>query len=299
MIELPPNALVFWLIAAAMILVALLSVVPRLWRGPRATAAVSRTALNAAIYRREIAELEGDHEAGQLTAAQLAAARAELERRLLADTQDDEPRRASGAGARRTVVLVSLVLPAAAIALYLLFGEPSAIRGEASSGAFDGAVDLATPGMRDRLVGHLDRNPRDGRGWVLLGRADAAADRFADAAQAFERALAASPKVAADAGIWCEYADALGMAQGGQLAGRPRELVMRALSISPAHPKALEMAGSAAYEAREFDAAARYWRQLAAQLPEESSSQRELGAAIARADRLALLARSMSPQAAN
>jgi cytochrome c-type biogenesis protein CcmH len=295
MIELSPDSLVFWLVAAAMIVVALLSVLPRLWRGPRGIAAVSRTALNAAIYRREIAELEGDHDTGQTTAAQRAAARAELERRLLADTQDDAPRGASGAGARRTAVVVSLVLPAAAIALYLLFGEPSAIRGEADRGAFDSAVDLANPGIRDELVGHLERNPRDGRGWVLLGRADAAADRFADSAQAFERALAASPKVAADAGVWCEYADALGMAQGGQLAGKPRELVMRALSISPAHPKALEMAGSAAYEAREFDAAARYWRQLANQLPEGSSSHRELGAAIARADRLALLTRPMSP----
>ena len=299
MTELSPNALVFWLVAAAMILVALLSVLPRLWRGPRRIAAVSRTALNAAIYRREIAELECDHEGGQLTAAQLATARAELERRLLADTQDDEPRGASGAGARRTAVVVSLLLPAAAIALYVLFGEPSAVHGEAGRGAFDSAVDLATPGMRDQLVGHLERNPRDGRGWVLLGRADAAADRFADAALAFERGLAASPKVAADAGIWCEYADALGMAQGGQLAGKPRELLMRVLSINPAHPRALEMAGSAAYEAREFEAAARYWRQLATQLPEGSSSHRELRAAIARADRLALLTRSMPPHTPN
>lgn len=299
MIELSPNSLVFWLVAAAMIVVALLSVLPRLWRGPRGTAAVSRTALNAAIYRREIAELEGGHDAGQSTAEQRAAARAELERRLLADTQDDEPRGASGAGARRTAVVVSLALPAAAIALYVLFGDPSAIRGEPGGAAFDSAVGLATPGARDELVGHLERNPRDGRGWVLLGRADAAADRFADAALAFERALAASPRVAADAGIWCEYADALGMAQGGRLAGKPRELLMRALSISPAHPKALEMAGSAAYEAREFDAAARYWRQLAAQLPEGSSPHRELGAAIARADRLALLTHPMSPDTRN
>ncbi len=299
MIDLSPTSLVFWLVAAAMTLAALLLVLPRLWRGPRDTVAVSRTALNAAIYRREIAELEAEHESGQVTAEQLATARGELERRLLADTQDDAPPEAPVGGARRTAVVVSLVLPAAAIALYVLFGDPSAVRGDASPGVFDSAADLATPGTRGELVRHLERNPRDGRGWVLLARAEAGADRFADAALAFERALAASPKVAADAGVWCEYADALGMAQGGQLAGKPRELVMRALSIGPAHPRALEMAGSAAYEAREFDAAARYWRQLAAQLPEGSSSHRELVAAIARADRLALLTRSTSPGTIN
>ena len=112
------------------------------------------------------------------------------------------------------------------------------------------------PVARDELVRHLARNARDGRAWVLLARMDFEADRFDDAAVSYQKALTASAKVAADAGVWCEYADALGMAQGGMLAGKPRELVMRALALDPAHPKALEMAGSAAYEQRDFAAAA-------------------------------------------
>ncbi len=124
---------------------------------------------------------------------------------------------------------------------------------------------------------------------MLLARAEAAADRFAPAVDAYRRALDVAPKVSRDPAIWCEYADALGMAQGGRLAGAPRELVMRALALDPAHPRALEMAGSAAYEAREFASAAGYWRELVRRLPEGSSAQRELAAAIARADRLALI----------
>lgn len=190
---------------------------------------------------------------------------------------------------RATAVALSVIVPAAAFALYALFGEPSAIRNDSSGGSLDaGAGTLADPGLREQLVRHLERNPRDGRAWVLLGRADAASDRFGDAAQAFARALAASPKVAADASVWCEYADALGMAQGGRLAGRPRELVQRALAINPAHPRALEMAGSAAFEVREYLDAARHWRQLATRIPEGSSAHRELVAAIARAERFAL-----------
>jgi cytochrome c-type biogenesis protein CcmH len=137
---------------------------------------------------------------------------------------------------------------------------------------------------RADLARHLERTPDDGRAWVLLARIDFAADRFADAAAAYERALAASPKVALDAGVWCEYADALGMAQGGSLTGRPRELVMRALAQNPAHPKALEMAGSAAYEAGEYGAAVQYWRQLLPQLANDPGATRELAAAIARAE---------------
>ena len=140
---------------------------------------------------------------------------------------------------------------------------------------------------REALVAHLARHPDDGRSWVLLARLDLDADRFTDAAQAYERALAVSAKVAADPAVWCEYADALGMANGGSLAGKPRELVMRALARDPQHPKALEMAGGAAYEAREYDAALRYWSALRAQLRAGSREEQELERAILSAEQLA------------
>jgi len=121
----------------------------------------------------------------------------------------------------------------------------------------------------------------------LLARSEFEADRFSEAAAAYGKAIAASPKVARDASIWCEYADALGMAQGGSLAGAPRDLIVRALAINPAHPKALEMAGSAAYEAKDFASAARYWRELLAQMPTRTPERGELEAAIDRVDQLA------------
>jgi cytochrome c-type biogenesis protein CcmH len=145
------------------------------------------------------------------------------------------------------------------------------------------------PTARDELARHLERSPRDGRAWVFLARLDFEAERYADAAAAYGRALAASPKVALDSGVWCEYADALGMAQGGTLAGRPREVVLHALAQNPAHPKALEMAGSAAFEAGEYASAAAYWRQLMAQIAEGVPARVELAAAIARADERALV----------
>jgi cytochrome c-type biogenesis protein CcmH/NrfG len=50
------------------------------------------------------------------------------------------------------------------------------------------------------------------------------------------------------------------------------------------------MAGSAAFEQREFDSAARYWRMLLPRLPKSSAEYRELSAAIARADAQASIA---------
>ena len=188
------------------------------------------------------------------------------------------------------MIVVAIALPALAFGIYAVFGDPAAIDSASIAARAESDGPGAYPVQRDDLVRHLARNARDGRGWVLLARMDFAADRFGDATAAYRKALAVSPKVAADAGIWCEYADALGMQQGGTLAGRPRELVMHALTLDAAHPKALEMAGSAAYEQREFASAADYWRQLAARLPDRSPERRELEAAIARAERHALVA---------
>jgi len=128
--------------------------------------------------------------------------------------------------------------------------------------------------------------PLDGRGWILEARRHMEADRFVDAARAYENGLATSRKVAGDPLVWCELADALGMAQGGTLAGRPTELVHKALALGPTHPRALEMAGSAAYEAGDRQRAILYWEQLLTQLPPGGGAHAELSAAIARTRRM-------------
>jgi cytochrome c-type biogenesis protein CcmH len=77
------------------------------------------------------------------------------------------------------------------------------------------------------------------------------------------------------------------MAQGGTLKGRPTELLSQALALRSNYPKALEMAGSAAYEQRQFALAADYWRRLLVQMPVGSAGHRALAECIARAERLA------------
>jgi cytochrome c-type biogenesis protein CcmH len=124
--------------------------------------------------------------------------------------------------------------------------------------------------------------PQDGRGWVLEARRHMEADRFTEAANAYEKGLAASRKVAADPMVWCELADALGMAQGGVLKGRPAQIVQKALALSSTHPRALEMAGSVAYEAGDYGRAILYWEQLLIQLQPGTGAHAELSAAIAR-----------------
>jgi cytochrome c-type biogenesis protein CcmH len=277
----------FWVIAAAMTAVALAFVVPSLLARRRAAAAARREPLVAKIYRSHLVELEREHDAGRMADGEYARARDDAGRRLLRDSAEATDPAAIIAAPRAAAMAIIVALPALAFGLYALFGELGALRYAAIPDAAPADPAALASIRRDDLLAHLARNPRDGRGWVLLARIDFAADRFPAAAESYRKALAASPKIAADAGVWCELADALGMAQGGALAGVPREHVMRALALDAAHPKALEMAGSAAFEQGEFASAAGYWRTLLSELPPRSTEHRELSAAIARAEALA------------
>ncbi len=191
-------------------------------------------------------------------------------------------------GSLRPVATVALLLPVLAYGIYVRLGEPGAVTSDSAATMRATIEGAASPQFIEDLARHLDRNAHDARGWVLLGRAQFSADRPAEAAAAYEKALGMADKVAGDPGVWCEYADALAMAQGGSLAGKPRDLIAHALALDPGHGKALEMAGSAAFEAGEFATAAEYWRTLMSLLPAGDPMRRDLDGAITRADLMAI-----------
>jgi cytochrome c-type biogenesis protein CcmH len=207
---------------------------------------------------------------------------------LIAIDRDERPASAAPRPARAAALAAAIAIPVCALALYAGVGNPRAIDEAQAFGRFAGPLTAEqAPAFRDQLAKHLAGNPRDARSWVLLGRVELALDRFPEAEAAFERAVA-DRKVALDPGVWCDYADAAGLAQGGRLEGKPASLVERAFALDPAYPRALEMAGSLAVERRDFASAARHWRNLLAQLPEDGSQRRELARAVERMERLAI-----------
>lgn len=195
--------------------------------------------------------------------------------------------------ARVPVLAIALAASLIALAIYLKAGSADTSDAEEQARlpigeAVNSRAEADAPVRR--LSAHLEQQPRDARAWVILARLQADADRFTEAAHAYEKALALPSKVASDPAVWCEYADALGMTQEGKLAGRPRALIDRALALNPNHPKALEMAGSAEYGQGDYASALRFWRPLLAALETGSQAHGELAAAIARAERLAAMA---------
>jgi cytochrome c-type biogenesis protein CcmH len=268
---------VFWIMAALMTGAALAFVLVPLLR-TRRHAGPSALAANLDVLRGQRREIDVDVANGILPAASRDEALAELVDRAqddLSPAPDTVP-----ASARRSwpaAIVVAVALPAAAFGIYLALGTPSAL--ETRPVAHDAANldDKQIRAMVESLAAKVRDRPDDAQGWALLARSMAALGRFKESTDAYEHLLTLVPR---DPQLLADYADALGMAQGRTLAGRPYELVKEALAIDPGHRKALALAGTAAMDEGDFATALDHWQALAAQLPAGSDDERQVRAVI-------------------
>lgn len=246
----------FWIAAAALAGLALAFVLPSLLGGKRRSAATSREA-NVALYRDQVKELDADLAAGTLSPQHHQEARLEIERRVIEDAAGAGAPAGAGSG-RAAAIALALALPVLAIAVYLAVGNPRALSPEAAD-AGHGITRGQIEGMVVRLAERLKENPDDVEGWAMLGRSYSVLDRHPEAAAAYASAVKRSPK---NAQLLADYASALAMAQGQKLEGEPERLIAQALALEPDNVKALMLAGSAAFEKRDFGGAIAHWERI-------------------------------------
>jgi cytochrome c-type biogenesis protein CcmH len=256
--------IVFWIAAAVLAAAALAFVLrPLLWRRERQE--ISRDAVNISVYRDQLRELDADLASGRIARADYERARREIEARVL---EDVTPEKVQPAKTNRGLTPILLVaVPFLAAGVYLATGNP---------GAIDSPMqNLDT--MVARLSERLKARPDDVEGWRLLGRSYAAMERFAESAESYARAAKLAPK---NAEILADLADSLGMASGRTLQGDPEKLVLRALELDPNNLKALSLAGTAAYERKDFAAAAAYWQRILPHVDKDSEDAKAVQANI-------------------
>jgi cytochrome c-type biogenesis protein CcmH len=197
---------------------------------------------------------------------------------------------AGNSTSRPPALLLLAAVPAATLLFYLAAGDPHAPGAYAQlRSVLAERADDSPEQLREVLLERLRARPGDARARVILGRLEMSLGNVPQAAASLERAIADSRKVANDPQVLAELADALGVVQGGRLAGRPAELARQALTLDPRHPMALELAGSAAVEQEDYRAALVYWERLLQVLPPQSPQRPELEAALTRLRRLAEL----------
>ena len=271
------SANLFLIAAIALMVLVLAILLPPLWRKPKTQAAVDRQAANREIFRQQLAELERDRDVGTLAVGDFAAAKAELQRRLL-DEIDQGPTENAAAnakpGGRKTALGLLFLLPLTAIVAYILLGAPQALAPVAVPPQMDAAqVDA----MLQRLADRLKDNPDDSKGWIILARSYKALGRFAEAADAYSQG---AELLNNDAVHLADYAEVLARASGGSFAGKPAELLQQALALDANEPQALFLAGAAANDRRDFAAVVDYWSRLLKQLEPGSEEAASLGEAV-------------------
>ena len=285
--------LTFWIIAALLMLLAFWFILPALLNKPGADEDVERREANVLVYKDQYRELEADLKNGLIGEEQYKAEKSELERRLLEDVAAKSVIESSNQkGTNAFAYSVLVCFPIAAVALYLIVGNPKGINYSTNPQAIPATAPNQQGTMSqqqiaanvDKLAERLKQNPNDAQGWTMLARSYMMLERFPEAATAYERLTALN---ATDADAWADYAEALALANGQNLAGKPTEAIDRALKIDPKNQKALDLAGSAAFQANDYKKAIEYWQKLLTLLPPGSDELQTITAQITKATELA------------
>lgn len=258
--------MMFWIGVAGLVLLAWLMVWPA-WR-PKAAPADPRgerlvNLAPVAILGEQLAALDRDLAAGVLDAQQHELAKREIQRRLL-DESGANLNPPATAGSRKAVLFVGLAVPVFALVLYGVIGNSAGVAPPSASVA--GNASQVTPEAVEAMLVKLAKRMETGtgspasdlQGWTMLARSYAVLQRFAESDRAYARAVALAPD---DPQLLADRADVLAVLQGQSMVGEPDRLIAKALQINPRHPKALALAGSSAYQRKDFAAARSYWQQ--------------------------------------
>ena len=272
----------FWIICAALLIVAILFVALPLWRGTSKNNAVVRDAANLEILRDQIAEMDADLKNGLLTPELHEQGKRELQSRVLEEVGSEQSTASTAATGRYKVLAISLsvLLPLLAIGMYMQIGNKNAFQSQSAHGETSAMGAPRTASAISTLEQKVKENPSDGESLLLLARGYMEAERFTESAIVFDKL---TQSIGDEAWIWADYADAQAMAQGQTLRGKPTEFINKALAIDPNHPKALALAGSAAMERGDFAAAIQHWQKLHSQLPAESEDAKMIDGGLAEA----------------
>ena len=274
--------LLFWILAASLAAAAALLI---LARAARAAARTGGEDPALAVHRRQLHELDAQASRGLLAEAELAAAKAEAGRRLLAAA--DRPAEAETRGGRASRIAAAATAALAALAaggLYMAVGRPGApdqpyARRLASWRAADPAT--LDPGRMAAVLELIAQGrPSDPQVFDYLGRAQLAAGSPGEAARAFSRAAKLAPT---NPDYPAQEGEALTMGAGDKVEPPAEAAFREALRRDPKNAAARFHLARLRMARGDVAGGLADWRALAADLPTSDPRRAALEAQIAEA----------------
>jgi cytochrome c-type biogenesis protein CcmH len=152
--------------------------------------------------------------------------------------------------------VAAILVMSAAAALYPLWSnfDWHAATGTAAGGP--GAPDVAA--MVAKLEQHLQQEPTDQTGWLMLGRSYMAMERLDEAIAAYDHAHKLGKNADAALGL----GEAITLKDGGQIPPEAATLFEEGLSLAPGNPKGLLYGGFAAEARGDRQLARSRWQAL-------------------------------------
>lgn len=260
--------------------------------------------------RRQLVQLKELHQTGVLSDAQYEESKTALERRVVdlvvsgvADIPAAAPMPAAPSvsaappaaeaprvSSKLLAGLAGLVVVIAA-AGYFLLGSPAQINeGPAVATAPDGTpAPHATSSeqiaaMVDKLAERMKTNPDDAEGWAMLARSYSVLGRHPEALVIYEKAIKLRGD---DAQLLADYADSLAVKNDRKLAGEPMKWVDKALKLDPKNVKALALAGTHAFDKKDFAGAVKFWETAVEIGPADSGYVEQIKGGLVEARQLA------------
>ena len=275
------SNLVFWAAIGVVSIGLMLIVASPLLRAGERIGRVRRASYDLAVFRDQLAEVERDQEAGRLNPAEAAAARGEIERRMLktvdgaADSALSDAATAAGSKMGAAFPIASgLVVAGVAVALYLNIGAP-----QATDMPFALRTDVAGPAgeqssvdgqaMVQNLQQRLAADPNDQAGWVTLARTYRVLGDHQQAVRAFDRALGLAGRDA-PAELIADYGETLVFESFGTVSPRAIETFEQALAKDPRDIKSRFYIAMGRGQAGDYRGAIALWRGLSADAPPDA-----------------------------
>lgn len=269
----------FWIFAIAMVIIAL-GFLLQPFRPDLNQNDIDRTTLNVDITKERLNELKSEFEQGIISQTEYEQTRQELELSLLNDVEqrplENLNRVKNQFYNRVTRFALLFTVPVFAISLYAYLGQPELLGGTkkqtaiaAGHASSNGKSELETvEQMIEKLAARLQEQPNNAEGWFMLGRSYMSLKKYKEAVAALEKTNQLVPN---NPVIMLRYADALTMLRGGQISGKPFDLIKRAVEIKPDDPTGLWLLGMGYEEKGEYRKAISYWTLLLPLLKDEKS----------------------------
>jgi cytochrome c-type biogenesis protein CcmH len=238
-------------------LVTLATLAVLLWPMLRVPAPLgTRTDYDLGVYRAQLAELDADTARGLIASDAAAAARTEIQRRMLAATPSPAP--ADDRTARKTAaIVIAVTLPLAAVLLYMAYGHPRLPGAPyAERLQHEPAVILADAGAK--METQLAAKPSIA-GYRRLAEFYLRTNDVAHAAAAQKRAMQLGADSAAD---WADLGEIAVIAAQGAVGPDALANFAQALRREPREPRARFYVGLAEAEIGHARRAVAIWRDL-------------------------------------